>query len=608
MSNNYLLGEIMKKLLGLLFAIFGLFLVLQSPTDVQAAKFKVQNYNVVADVQKNGDVDLTQKITYSFDGGYHGVYYNQDLRGTSGASDPEVSVSGGENSGKITQSDSGKDNTFKLTKTNNSMNMKVYHMGFSDGATFTYKYKIYGVITNYLDTAELNWKIIGSGWDNELNNVKLTVNLPQNNISQLQAWTHGPLSGHTEVSKKNGQVVMTVDHNPVNQFVESHIIFPVSVTPNNSKKVNKNAKARIQDHEKNLAIEANNTRRRKSGIYLGLMILGIVVIAALYIYQFIKLRKNPGQRHIIPTPLYHIFDEPEFSPSMTKVILDRKDKADSLSLTADLLDEVGKRRMKIDKIGKDYEITALVPPINTFFKYLIEDIGDGKTVGVKQIRKFARGSDRNNKKMVGKFDDWAKAAATGREKYLDMGNLDLVDSFKVTTVATDIILLIMFAISMLLSSHLLTIGIILAVVAVGVWGIYWLVKKRITPYTDLGEQEVNKIRAFKRMLEDIDDIKMAEVGDLILWEQFLPYAVVFGVSDKVIKALKINFGTDTINQSAIAYYYIGANSFIASNTGFQSAFLGAISAGGSSSISGGSGGFSGGSSGGFGGGSGGGAF
>jgi len=80
------------------------------------------------------------------------------------------------------------------------------------------------------------------------------------------------------------------------------------------------------------------------------------------------------------------------------------------------------------------------------------------------------------------------------------------------------------------------------------------------------------------------------------------------VSDKVIKALKINFGTDTINQSAIAYYYIGANSFIASNTGFQSAFLGAISAGGSSSISGGSGGFSGGSSGGFGGGSGGGAF
>lgn len=55
---------------------------------------------------------------------------------------------------------------------------------------------------------------------------------------------------------------------------------------------------------------------------------------------------------------------------------------------------------------------------------------------------------------------------------------------------------------------------------------------------------------------------------------------------------------------------MGSASFLGTSpAGFQTAFVGAISAGGAaSSTSGGSGGFSGGSSGGFGGGSGGGAF
>ncbi|QFR68679.1 DUF2207 domain-containing protein [Companilactobacillus paralimentarius] len=336
-----------------------------------------------------------------------------------------------------------------------------------------------------------------------------------------------------------------------------------------------------------------------------MMAIAGVVIVIIYLYQFIKLHKNPGQKHQIPTPLHHFFDEPEFIPSFTEVILDRQSKANSNSLTADLLNEVGYRRMKIDKIGKDYQITALVPPTNEFFKYLIEKIGDGKSVCLKDIRKFARGNDD---KMTKKFDKWAKDAAKGREKYLDLSNMNLVDSFKSSTIAVDIVLGIMLMISLILSSKVLLSSAILVVIGLVAWIPYAIIKKKITPYTDLGEEEVNKIRAFKRMLEDIDDIKMAEVGDIILWERFLPYAVIFGVSDKVIKALKVNFGADVVNNSAIAYYYIGSSSFLNSNTGFQTAFTGAISAGGSSSISGGSGGFSGGSSGGFGGGSGGGAF
>ena len=598
------MGDQMKKLVGLLFSFLAIFLAFQTTTDVKADKFTVKNYDVTVDIKKDGNADLTQKIVYDFQGDYHGVYYNQDLKGIKGASDPVVTYNNGSGDKILVNNDSNQNNTVKVTRTDNSMDMKVYHAVDSEMVTYTYKYQLYGVITNYLDTAELNWKIIGNGWDNDLNNIRLTLNFPEKNITQLQAWTHGPLSGHTEVDKKNGQVVMTLDELPANQSVESHIIFPVTVTADNKNVVNKKAKARILAAEKSKAEAANARRKRQKNFYWIMVAIAGVFIVIIYLYQFIKLRKNPGQKHQIPTPLHHFFDEPEFIPSFTEIILDRQSKANSNSLTADLLNEVGYRRMKIDKIGKDYQITALVPPTNEFFQYLIEKIGDGKTVRLKDIRKFAR---NNDDKMTKKFDKWAKDAAKGREKYLDLGNMNLVDSFKVATIAVDIILGIMLMVSLILSSTVLLSGAILVVIGVVAWIPYAIVKKKITPYTDLGEEEVNKIRAFKRMLEDIDDIKMAEVGDIILWERFLPYAVIFGVSDKIIKALKVNFGADVVNNSAIAYYYIGSNSFLNSNTGFQTAFTGAISAG-DSSISGGSGGFSGGSSGGFGGGSGGGAF
>ncbi|CAJ1185495.1 hypothetical protein CPEBRM1_ABPJDJAI_00795 [Companilactobacillus paralimentarius] len=595
----------MKKLVGLLFAFLAIFLALQTTTDVKADKFTVKNYDVTVDIKKDGNADLTQKIVYDFQGDYHGVYYNQDLKGIKGASDPVVTYNNGAGAKTLVNNDSNQNDTVKVTRTDNSMDMKVYHAVDSEMVTYTYKYQLYGVITNYLDTAELNWKIIGNGWDNDLNNIKLTLNFPEKNITQLQAWTHGPLAGHTEVDKENGQVVMTLDELPANQSVESHVIFPTTVTADNKNVVNKKAKARILAAEKSKAEAANARRQREKNFYWIMMAIAGVVIVIIYLYQFIKLHKNPGQKHQIPTPLHHFFDEPEFIPSFTEVILDRQSKANSNSLTADLLNEVGYRRMKIDKIGKDYQITALVPPTNEFFKYLIEKIGDGKSVCLKDIRKFARGNDD---KMTKKFDKWAKDAAKGREKYLDLSNMNLVDSFKSSTIAVDIVLGIMLMISLILSSKVLLSSAILVVIGLVAWIPYAIIKKKITPYTDLGEEKVNKIRAFKRMLEDIDDIKMAEVGDIILWERFLPYAVIFGVSDKVIKALKVNFGADVVNNSAIAYYYIGSSSFLNSNTGFQTAFTGAISAGGSSSISGGSGGFSGGSSGGFGGGSGGGAF
>lgn len=597
----------MKKFWGVFLIFLGILLALHTTSINVFAdnKYRIKNYNIVANVQKNGDIEMTQRLNYQFDGDFHGVYYNQSLNKLKGVTQPKVYIDTGSQVIPAKESNSGADNTVKVTKTKRKLGLKVYHEVSTSDVTFIYKYTLKGAVINYNDTAVMNWLIL-SGWDNVLSNIKITINLPEKNIPQLQAWAHGPLMGHNQVNRKKGQVVMTVPELQDDESIRSKMLFPVSVTSANPNVVHKDMKAKVRAEEKQYAIAANQSRRKQDGIYWSLMVFGILVIAAIYLYKIITMKKYPATKHQIPTPLYHSFDAPEFLPSFSKVILERLHDADSISLTADLMNEVGHRRMKLEKVGNTFEITALVPPTNDFFKYMINDVGDGKKVTLRAIKNEAKDYD-GKKRVSDNFDNWAENAVKNREQYLDLHNMDIVKGFSLAAITTDIIAAIMFMITLLFNKPLLWPAVILVTLAVLVWIVYWLIRKRVTPYTDKGEIAVNQIRAFKRMLEDIDDIKMAEVGDIILWEQFIPYAVAFGISEKVIKALKVQFTPEQLGQSIAVVNYIGfTNSFGAASSGFQTAFIGAIGASGSASISGGSGGFSGGGGGGgFGGGSGG---
>ena len=131
-------------------------------------------------------------------------------------------------------------------------------------------------------------------------------------------------------------------------------------------------------------------------------------------------------------------------------------------------------------------------------------------------------------------------------------------------------------------------------------------REKLSAYTARGAEVTNQVRGFKKMLDEIGNFKMRDIGELILWEEIMPYAVALGVSKKVLKQLKLEFADEIDDTNLLfwgAFYSDGKDGF-ASN--FSSSFDSGANL--NSSASGGSGVFSGGSSGGFGGGSGGGAF
>ncbi|KRL56432.1 membrane protein [Furfurilactobacillus rossiae] len=172
------------------------------------------------------------------------------------------------------------------------------------------------------------------------------------------------------------------------------------------------------------------------------------------------------------------------------------------------------------------------------------------------------------------------------------------------------------ALAALIVTNLPTIRLGMWIAAVGlsalVWGCALWQRAVISRYTLEGDQLHNELLGFKRMLNDIGHFDTAKVGDIVIWEQILPYAAALGLAEKVTKALSLEFGSDALMKTGLIFpLYYGFGGFDSSfDTGFSNGLSSSISASNTqaSSLSGGSGGFSGGSSGGFGGGSGGGAF
>lgn len=596
----------MKKQLTWLMGVMALMIMILIPIQGLAdGDFDIKQYQVGIEVLTNGDADLTQKITYEFNGDFHGVYYNQDLKGIGKADQIAAAVEQNGHLTKLPVNQSGQNNTVNTSQTDDWLKLKVYHQISDAEATFIYHYRLHNVITSYQDTAELNWKIIGNGWDEPLHNVSIVIQLPGKNVDSLKAFTHGPLNGKTVVLKKQGRVKMTVDRVPAHQFVESHLLFDNAVVPNNTNHVDKKVLAAKLKQEQALAKKANakraQQRHRLRIIKLGYSVVSILGILA-YGWWFIKKQPTMSKQR----PLVHSFEIPPY-PVEQAFAIDKNQQPNARVLSGYLMQLAGEYKIEIQKTtADDYLFTVKKPAVlaeNSLLSMMFEKCGDGQSFTLSQLKKWSK-KRQHAKKFAQAFDQWAQDSL---EQARQTGYYDEnADHFK----QLNVFLLIMVALlifGMIFVVDGLTLKIVIGMLFVLTlrWGAWY--NHRLLPYTPKGQQMKYDLDCFILMLKDIGDFKLKEVGDIILWEQILPYATAFGLAKKVIKELRLSFTDAELNDSIlISYPWIFASDPWTGT--FESTFEKALDLGNSSSTSDGSGGFSAGSSGGFGGGSGGGAF
>lgn len=595
-----------KKYLGLvgLLSLLGLMIVFTQKVKADV-NYDINNVAVTAKVNRDGSVTMHREFNYSFDSDAHGVFYRQNLTKKQKITNIQVKV----NNHPVKLSQSGKNNTYQLTKNKNSYKFKVFHnIAEADAVKVEYSYKILHLITNYQDTAELNFKIIGNGWDADLYHVRATVIFP-GSVKGLKAWAHGPLDGYTQVLPRQGKIIMTADDVAGDSGVEVHALFPTSVTAINTNVVKENRKKAIEKQEAQLANEANRKRRNRS--YVNWTVVAISLVSGLFVVIKGLFNKKAGFKPKKTKELSHNYDIPDVNPVGAQ-ILDNVALPNTKAFTAYLMQLAGQHKVKIEEYHTKhlkkthYQISLVDKSIlaDELIYFLFKQVGDGNSFTTNSLKKYA------SKKLGQKFDEWCNKQydAVTAAGYLDDKIERQRSHYRKLTITGIVLSTITWVIAVFrfnANTYIVLIGIGLILLE---FIAFFIGNHRLSLYTQKGAIETNKVRGFEKMLDDIGRFKMKDVGDLILWEDIMPYAVAFGLSKKVLKQLKLEFSQEELSSTG---FIVGSAFYSPGNDGFANNFESSFSSGvsyGSSSVSGTSGGFSGGSSGGIGGGSGGGAF
>ena len=592
-----------------------------------APSYKVDDLKILAEIRKDGSVQVTEIALYNADK-INGVLYNIDAKGYGELENLDVFYEkNGEFVPAVRQRGTDTGN-YTVTERDDLYNIKLYYPLRNERKYFAFRYVLPMGVTVYKDTAQFNRKMVGRNWENSIGDIEVTVQLPKETSKEnIYAFGHGPLTGNIEIL--NGrEVKYTLRNYYPGEFVETNILFPKEMVSGINKNYIKNHKAfdDIMAMEKTLADEANAERERAARI----MAAGGIVFAAMgcwvaFVLLFVYIKN--GKRYKVKAPYGEYFRElpDDYTPAVAGAVVSRTAIRPE-HLFATVMDLVRKDFLEmveeetVDARGKTVPQTILrktdASQLKDYEKYVlnwyINEMGDGLEVVMEDVEKHIS-SSREAKKFYSKYQTWHKQVSRDL-KILGIEN-DKKKKFPIFLgMATGFMLFFSGPVlSTFFDNGKFVVFTFLSIPTI----IFTITRRRLSL---AAEEAYARWSAFKKFLVDYSNLEEAKTASIHLWEHYFVYAVALGVAEKVAKGYKkiASLRNEDENVTVGRYYrrslmnsYMYSRAFRnieRSTAGAVSRSMREVAKSNRSSAGGRGGGFSGGSSGGGGGRGGGGAF
>lgn len=607
-------------ILTLLFAMIG---IQQVSADDD---YEITNWQQTVAIQPNGDANVTKQVSYSFDDDMHGVVMREGLAAGKKASaltwgglkSIKVAVNG--QAPTVIQPRQGVAQTgYVETKTSNAVKEKVYYpVRENDKLVVTYQYVLKGLVTNWDDVAEINWRPI-SDWDVDLDKAKLVIKLPKKSPKQLKAWVHSRAKGDVKLDKAQGEVIAMSDTVSADESLEIHMYFDSNQTPLNQ--LRRSGKRAKLINQQEAAIVVKHNRFVFWMMIIAFLVSPILFVIVLFIvfWQNKKVRYQQNlanQKSGTTGEPVHIFDLPnDLGPALIAERL-AEQSDDAKIVVATLLDLVARHKitMTYQDMKRPDEITYQVTDENGLqpFELSFVRMIFGKNRDLVRHGDFKKKQSpvsKSIRKRIGAFKQ-ALAKAEQQTRIVDKIATQKATDAKTMALGGLIVLSVISAVVLGIIADQTQVSSIWAIIVIeSVVALVTLLltatQKTIFFTVPDGMQEQWQWQGFKKMLHDIAHLQDKQVLDVQLWDKILAYAVIFGEAKNVANQMKIwakDMDWNTDNTLLFVPYYLYGSDW---SDGFVTSINqdGAFQS--SSNVSGGGGSFSGGSSGGAGGGGGG---
>jgi uncharacterized membrane protein YgcG len=509
-----------------------------------------------ATVLPNGDLQLEETRTFDFrNGPFTYAYFNVD--------DPNDRVRDFTISEKL---EDGTEVPVEPDYASHSIVTEGFQSQWSyeaedENRTWVFRYRVACAVDVYTDTAHLYWQFIGTGWDKPTRHAVITVHLPGHqrggaprqqacgdgnaildlgqtplDRGEVRAFGHGPLNG--EVTFVDPQTIRyEVRDVPPLSYVEGSILFPADAVPT-AVRANRPGLETILTQERVWADEANalRSRHRTERDWVLYLLIGVPVALTLLVLLARYRDRVPGVPRLLEEP-------PEDDPVQGAVLWSawQGHLSPHNAYRAQILKLVrlGAVEMKADgQVTEPKDLTLvrrlhaldLQGEIDQDFMWLLFGRGDRAVNEISVKHPKPRKAESSTtyagwwSGLKGKTGDIVRRIQKGDAR---------------------------------LESTLSAI-IAIAAAGYGIWTAVWglggsigwllvpvsaasLVAALILIHARLGIEDrtrVKRLEAFRRYLRDFSDLPNAPALAVVIWEQYLEWAVALGVADEVEKQVR----------------------------------------------------------------------
>lgn len=471
----------------------------------------------------------------------------------------------------------------------NKGNFEIAWGAHAEDTTKTYKisYKVVDAVKNYNDCSEFYWQFINNKSEIPADYVKGIITLPKEvlNENELKVWAHGPLNGNIRKLSKN-KVEFDVEDLEENTMLEARVVTPSTIFFKNQNIANQNKLNNILVQEQKWADEANAQRQKiieqrenmKLLVKIVFIILNVIglIITIIVIKKIKKYKdelKNAPQIENKHYDYYRDIPNEDETPASTGFIYYFKNTGLQYNIpkivSATMLDlcmkkyisfEVGEGKKDEIIVNLEKENAYGLPEDERLIYGLLQKVPNNETKSftMKEFEKYVKKHGTSVYKIFERIEEIAK------EEQINNGNYDkqLINKHTYySSIGAGYIAL------SIVSIFIMWFNIIPSIIA----SIYtFKLSSKYNTLTQKGTEEKSQLIGLKRYMEDFSMIKDKEVPELVLWEKYLVYATVFGISERVLKQLKIvypqiadpNYFNDGYRYMYLMYSHSLSNSFI----------------------------------------------
>lgn len=437
--------------------------------------------------------------------------------------------------------------------------------------TWVFRYRIACAVDVWRDTAHLYWQFIGLGWDKPTQHALVTVHLPGRADSapprrteclpeeparqlptspltegDVRAWGHGPLNG--EVTFVDPQTIRyEVRDVPPYSYVEGSIVFPRDVVPVALER-NQEHLSRILDQERLWAQEANALRARHETERRWVFILLGVLVVAMPLLTFIA-----GLRDRIPEVPKYLEQPPEDDAVEAALLWSawRGHLTPQNAYRAQILRLVRLGAVRIEAEGtvthpKDLTLVKVLPALDLptaadqdFQVLLFGSGGDAvDEVSIAHPKPLASGAV-----SWLRYQSWwrgVRERSSQAIRRIQKGDarLESTLAFVIAGIAAGYgIWTAVWGVGGRIGWLLVPVSLLLLAATL------WAIPARVDRATRV---RMARLTAFRRYLKEFSDLPNAPAMAVIIWEQYLEWAVALGVADEVEKQVKALIPADEL--------------------------------------------------------------